>query len=1032
MKSSGFGLLGSVGLRRRMAKKRAKPKVEAIPKEARLQYVFMTLRGLLGLWVVLLVLALCPYTSDPAGPIKDLISTIAVSLIAIVWLLGVVFQKHALRFRTTTVCLLAAFLLVNFAAALLSDYPPHSLNTLRLWVPLALAAVFAAQVYERPEQVWRLIAVTVGAVAVSSLYGFSQRMGFDPFPWSQTEIEEYHGLPSTYANPNFAGHALVLAFFMACGLVWKGSKKRPLPFRIFALASASLIGAHLYLTHMRGGRVALIATGLLLGVFVLIRSRTRSPLRAALVSGLVLAALGAVAGMGMFAIAQDPSDDDLLPIDGSLVLRLNGYYGASRMVLEHPVLGIGPGNYALENIPYWTAYEKQWFATAGKKNTHVHSDPLEAAIDAGLPGAAAYVALLLWAVLTSLTLAASKTDPERRRVGLVLAACFTAFAIDGLFGFNLRVPVSAGFFFLLLGVLDAPACAQPAAGPDEGAASGSNTHRASIALSLLLAALAVLCAYFATRAFIGERLYQRALGAKYWAGEFRKQDKPAAEARALSEGYASLERGRAYLPWDSRFPESQGQIDLILHRPDLAVARFSEALALFPHHPGVMISLAQAHINRAVTGMSQIDAGALNETAAFEQDLEKAEDYAERAAELCEVHPEAHEALGRVAFLHAVAREQVGKDASAYWSGAITALRRALRYGAPKRATLQRMLGEAHVHIHQIEQAEEALERAAESDPSDDETWALFHSLAKEHGHRQVFIDALNHNLGRVKRQSPVPAGVVATIALHLADMYAAEEQDPVLAREVLRDALDLDPKRLDLWGFLITLLPPAERLPALQAEWRPLAEASEKEGASLPAVFPVMARVDPADPEALLGASRVLEKATQARGKNGSAQQVSRELSWLADVLQDQMAALPTAPATQGQLLARLGSVYTAAGRWRTADRALERAIPLLSPKEKTAALLHRSQALGELGQGEDALRLAREAARLAPNDANVRWNLARRLVAAGHYAEAKFEYVALVKQLGRKSPALPEIDTEYRALERAMARRQAKGDAS
>ena len=45
-------------------------------------------------------------------------------------------------------------------------------------------------------------------------------------------------------------------------------------------------------------------------------------------------------------------------------------------------------------------------------------------------------------------------DRAYRRLGLTFAALFTAFLVDGCFGFNLRVPVSAAFFFILLGLLD--------------------------------------------------------------------------------------------------------------------------------------------------------------------------------------------------------------------------------------------------------------------------------------------------------------------------------------------------------------------------------------------------------------------------------------------------------------------------------------------------------------------------------------------------------------------------------------------------
>ena len=51
-------------------------------------------------------------------------------------------------------------------------------------------------------------------------------------------------------------------------------------------------------------------------------------------------------------------------------------------------------------------------------------------------------------------LMAFQGHPERRRLGYAVAGLFCAFLEDGLFGFNLRVPVSAGILFLMMGLLD--------------------------------------------------------------------------------------------------------------------------------------------------------------------------------------------------------------------------------------------------------------------------------------------------------------------------------------------------------------------------------------------------------------------------------------------------------------------------------------------------------------------------------------------------------------------------------------------------
>ena len=172
-------------------------------------------RAVIALWVCLLVLALSRYTADPASPLKQLITSYTAFTLALLCLGGLIFGRQRFRIATPTALVLALFLGVNCIAALAAEHRGQGLATVRVWTEFALIAFAASQVFRRPEEVWRLLAVVVIAVSLSSAYGFVQWFGLDPFPWSFTSIEEYRGLPSTYANPNFAGHALVMAVIMA-------------------------------------------------------------------------------------------------------------------------------------------------------------------------------------------------------------------------------------------------------------------------------------------------------------------------------------------------------------------------------------------------------------------------------------------------------------------------------------------------------------------------------------------------------------------------------------------------------------------------------------------------------------------------------------------------------------------------------------------------------------------------------------------------------------------------------------------------
>lgn len=976
------------------------------------------LRSVLAVWVVALVLALIPYTGDPAGPIKNMITAWAVVLSLVLLVIAAVWTRRPVCLRSPLSLLLGLFILVYLMAALLSPHPAFSLNAVCLWMVLALLAWIVSQAYTRPDQVWFLLAVTVAAVAASSVYGFCQAAGYDPFPWSQTKVEEYRGLPSTYANPNFAGHALLLALIMATGLLARGVhrlRRDPVRFRgpqgvllALTLGALILIAAHFYLTQIRGGRLALMGAAMVLGIFFLARRRVQNPLRLAVELYGFLGAAALCAVVTALIILPSYHRDEPLPIDSSLTLRLNGYYGAAHMIAHRPLLGYGPGNYELENIPYWTTFEKHWFALERKKNNHVHCDPLEAAIDAGLIGAALYFSLLFWGLFRGLMLT-NHADPEKRRLGYVIAGAFTAFLIDGLFGFNMRVPVSASLIFMLLGVSESMAGGQE---------TGRRDRWATPALALLLA-IGIFLAVMQTRGYYAEFMLQRGKGGRYWANEFHKTGETEREGRALRDAYACVERGRILMPWDPRFPELQGQIDLSLRRMDEAAERLGRALALHPYHPDLMVSLAQAHLNSALRCFESAPGAPAGSSPALEAHLATAEKYAEQAQKLCAFYPEAYEALGRALFIRAVAAANTSQNTPELWKQAAEQLALSLRYGAPDRATLQRMLGQARINAGDLDGAQQALQAAVEAAPDQEETWQLFWRLAKDHGRNKPFVDALSRALGRLKQRSPVPTRAVGIVSMYLANQYAADPQNRPLARTAIQGALAIDPAQLTLWGGFASLSAPETRLADLQNALRELSVAP---GTPIPAVLTMLRDLDPQNPEQVSALCKTLGEAAGTSARTDPPDTLLRSYGWMARLLMDPVDQCAIAPTAQGAALSALGSVLAAAAQWEDADRLLNRAVSLLPAAEQGLPLMHRSEAMAALKRKDEALALAHAAVRQTPNNITIRWNLARRLSDAQRFAEANFEYTALLQQINPQSPAYAKLQAEYRAIEKQL----------
>lgn len=975
-----------------------------------------SLRILIGVWVAALVLLLLPYTANPADPIKNLATSWLLVPMVLVWGGALYFEGVKWRRPGPLFWLLAAFIIVHLIASALSPWRALSLYTLRTWLSLFVLAFLVSQAYTRPEQIWRLFAVAAGAVSLSSVYGMFQYAGLDPFPWSIRKIEEYRNLPSTFANPNFAGHTLVMTLSMAFFLSlreWSGKSilgpRTARLFRYVCPAMVLLMGLHLYLTQIRSGRLALLAAaGLLIG-YAGLRRILRNPLHAALTVGVFGVLAGAVAVTGVLAFTSIDRPGEPLPLDGSSILRINGYYGAAKMILDRPLTGFGPGAYRIENIRYWTPYEQRWFATEGKMNFHVHNDILEAAVDAGLPGAFFYLALLAFALLRSLSLA-GHTDPDHRRLGQAMAACFTVFAVDNFFSFNLQVPVSGGIFFLLVGLLDALDTGRTM--PERRQPIFQNIGVAALLAAVLGATI------METRFFRAELLYQRGAGGQYWANVYASEGDLRREALALNSAYTFFEQGERILPWDSKFSEAIGQLDLRLRRFDEAVTTFDRALAMHPYNPKLLVNQSQAYLNRALPYFEQ--AGRSTPEASFFDNIEEAGTLARKALDWCPAYPEAHEALGRIVFLKAAAQKISANDHRDDWALAARCFESALRYGAVNKATALRMNAQCQLNLGDPDLAESALRRATESDPTDLESWELFQRLANEFGRNDAFITALSRSLGKMKLLDPIPVDAVGRVATFLASEYV--RTDPDLARTIVGETLALDPTRLDTWGAYAALLPPRERLAGLQQSLHSAGEALRAMKQNLPPLLNLVRYFNPANIEDAAKRAETLATAARERTQSATREMIRREMGWIASLFQDALTGGPL-DETRAKALVQVAVVFGTAAQWDEAESTLAQAIPGLKDNDLVQAMLSRTEVLANLKRTEEALAQAQETVKLAPRSLSVRWSLAKRLAEAGRRAEARLEYMSLLREVQTNSPMGQQIREEFERLEKKPA---------
>jgi len=240
----------------------------------------------------------------------------------------------------------------------------------------------------------------------------------------------------TFYNPNFLAGFLAAAFLLVVGgLIFPppGSGRHPLRAAL-AAAEGTLLLAALLTTGSRGGALAL-AAGLLLLL--------------ALRSWKIAVATFSAACIALLAIPNPLMQrlQSLPQTDNFAFTRLAIWKSAWSMMLDHPWVGIGLGQYEYISARYAFPIETHW-AKYSRVAENAHSEYLQAGAELGVPGilvALGMVGLLGWATLARLrTLPRASWGPVATLLAAVMSIATQA-AID----FPLHTPSSALLLVLL-------------------------------------------------------------------------------------------------------------------------------------------------------------------------------------------------------------------------------------------------------------------------------------------------------------------------------------------------------------------------------------------------------------------------------------------------------------------------------------------------------------------------------------------------------------------------------------------------------
>ncbi len=319
---------------------------------------------------------------------------------------------------------IAAFAAWSVVAALASAAPPDSLTQTKSLLPLATLWVVLGTL-DDPAAAHRFAGRLLWALAAVSLLSIAQVATCTPDRYDATAPGWPHVIGSFVGKCRRA-HGF-FSIYMTLGGVLATMLAAMLPRVVAGGAHAAALGGAwlvsavaLALTLVRGAWLGLAA-----GVLVALSGLRRRPIVLAAVVGVAIAVLAVPSVRERVATMIHGGD-------ATAGERMAMLHAGLRLVREHPVTGIGPGQ-VKRAYPIYAPPE-----ALRRHTSHLHNTPLQIAVERGLVGLAfwlwIFVAFFVRAGRVLRRVPAAATADRALVIGALAAV--TAFLVSGLFEYN--------------------------------------------------------------------------------------------------------------------------------------------------------------------------------------------------------------------------------------------------------------------------------------------------------------------------------------------------------------------------------------------------------------------------------------------------------------------------------------------------------------------------------------------------------------------------------------------------------------------
>jgi len=321
--------------------------------------------------------------------------------------------------------------------------PTSLLASLELFSCIAVYYLTIHTVNSR-SRIKQLVYLLLGISVFLALFGLVKSAGLNPFPWwDYAHQANTTTLSATFGNRNHLAGWMELSIALVLGFAIFQHKSR---WKSISLALVLLLITALVFSQSRGGWIAMLAAFMCMS-FLLYRSNRLITSRWAVIM------VNVVFVVGFIVVSSTPVTDRVLTAeagfnDGSLASRITTWSGVVDLAKANPLLGTGPGTFAVS----FPKYQPPGFQA---HLIYAHNDYLDFTSELGF-GLLVIIAWMAVALYRHGLYKMRSKSTLTRGVTLGGLTGITAILVHSFVDFNLHIPANALLFTVLTALVAAP------------------------------------------------------------------------------------------------------------------------------------------------------------------------------------------------------------------------------------------------------------------------------------------------------------------------------------------------------------------------------------------------------------------------------------------------------------------------------------------------------------------------------------------------------------------------------------------------